>query len=219
MKEYKIEMEDALVNDLINQAYKILSKSDINSERENLRNIFQQIACWKGDGSKDEEFYEAFQKVILSMASLDFSARLPLSKEVKSVQNLISYSINMVNEELEERAFPKALVELMLKELQLRNTVVIGTDANGEVKLFYTDRKELFPAKPAFKGLNISMFFESMDDINGLIRKGGIEKGIEVAMVFGYKGKVTLRIANPSWLKISEGSVYIVSIPEDNIKK
>ena len=203
--------QEVLVDNLLNEAYEILSKSEnLNNDREKLTQIFKQLAIWKGDGSEGEQYFEAYQRVILAMAVLDFTQKLPISDEVKSIQNLFSYTLNTLNEELEDKVFPKALVYGMLKELELKDTVVIGTDINNRIKFFHTDRESLFPAFESFCNQNINIFFEDIESINNRIRKEIIEKGIEVKMKFGYSGNVTLKIVNPSYLKASEGSLYIV---------
>lgn len=208
--------EDLLIDLLLKEAYEILNTSEnLNVEREKLTRIFNQIASWKGDNSEDEQYYDAFQKVILAMAMFDFSKRLPISFEIKSIQNFFSITINSLNEILEDKIFSKVLVSKILKGLNLQNTIVIGTDAHGKINFFETDQEKRFPDIKSFMDQNVSIFFEEMKVIDELIQKEGTEQSMKVKIKFGYTGIVDLKIVTSSWLNRTEGIVYIITLPSE----
>lgn len=210
------QKEEVLIDILLKEAYEILNNSEnLNTERDKLTRIFNQIASWKGDNSEDEQYYDAFQNVILSMAMFDFSKRLPISFEVKSIQNFFSITINSLNEILEDKIYSKALVSKIIQGLNPQNTVIVGTDVQGKINFFYTDKESLFPDFKSFINQNISIFFEDMKKIEGMIHTQNIEEGIPVKMKFGYMGTAHLKIATSSWFNRSEGFVYIFTLPEE----
>ena len=207
--------EEIFMDNLLKEAYEILNKSEnLNGEREKLTRIFNQIATWKDGNNEDDQYFDAFQKVILSMISFDFTKRLPISFELKSVQNFFSVTLNSLNDELQDKIVSKALVYKMLKELPLKNIVVLGTDAEGKINFFHTDLKSNFPDYKFFNNQYINIFFENMGEINNHIQKAGMEKWMNAKLRFGYKGLVNLKVVTSSWLQKTEGLLYIVELPD-----
>jgi hypothetical protein len=210
--------EEILMDNLLKEAYEILNKSEnLNGEREKLTSILNKIAIWKEDTGEDEKYYDAFQKVILSMAMFDFTKRLPVSFEQKSVQNFFSVTLNSLNDELQDKIVSKALMSKMLKELPLKNIVVVGTDILGKINFFHTNEPSTFPDLNFFNNQNINVLFEDMEDINNQIQREATE--FNTKLKFGYKGIVHVKITASSWLHRLGGLLYIITIPENNQSK
>lgn len=214
MGVFEKQTDSIYFDQILKQAYEILEKADLNSERENLKKVLKNIAKWTEDGGDDEKYFEEFNKFIISMVALNFSAQLPICEEAKSVQNVFSLGLNMVNEELKERVISKQLVLLLLQELNLKNCLVIGTDPEGSINFLYTDKEGRFPVFDSIKGQNIKAIISNLDEVSSSIAKHGIGNGMEITLTIGNVGPVLLKIAKTSWLQGSEGSMYIFQLPE-----
>ncbi len=207
--------EGIFVDTLLKEAYEILNNSkNLNGEREKLTRIFNQIAEWKDDNSEDANYYEAYQEIIFSMAKFDFSKRLPINAQVKSVENFFSVTINSLNDEFENKVLSKKMLVQLLNGLPLQNVVFIGTNTDGKINFFHTNKKSLFPNADAFMQQNIEVFFTDMQEINNQLQLQGFEKDIPVQLRVGYKGIAKLKIATASWMRKSEGLFYIITLPE-----
>lgn len=198
------------VDKLLEEAHSILNSSnDLNSNREKLTSILDKIVSWKDDGNRDEQYFHRFERMMSSMSMLDFSKRLPISSTNKSLQNLISHSLNMVNEELEEKVFSKALLDEIMKELDLKDKILIVTNYEGIIKVIYTGLKE-FPTK-GYEGQKLDVFFEDMDKIKQ-IQLFEPKESIETILKTGYSGTVKVKIRSTPY-KLSEGIAYIIQTP------
>ena len=197
---------------LLEEAHSILHTSkDLNNYREKLTNIMETIVSWKEDGSSDEVYFNHFQEMMVSMSALNFSKRLPISNTQKSLQNLISYSLNMVNQELQEKAFAKALLVSIFKEINLSNTLIIATNYDGIVQFLFSSIPE-FPTS-GFEGMKVEDFFTDLKKINHIQLYEPIES-ITNQLKFGnYTSPVKVKIRSTPF-KVSEGYAYIVKTIE-----
>lgn len=202
--------EKTAVDKLLEEAHAILNSSgDLNSNREKLSSILDRIVSWKDDGDRDEQYFHRFERMMSSMSMLDFSKRLPINSTNKSLQNLISHSLNMVNEELEEKVFSKALLDEIMKELDLKEKILIVTNYDGIVKVVYSGIQG-FPTK-GYEGQKLDAFFEDMEKIKH-IQLFEPKESIETILKAGYSGTVKVKIRSTPY-KLSEGIAYIIQIP------
>ncbi|GAL83135.1 hypothetical protein MYP_361 [Sporocytophaga myxococcoides] len=208
------KLDEHLLDNLLKEAYQILNHStDLNEDREKLTNILNNLVYWTNEQNHLENYFNEFQRMICLMASLDFSGRLSLNPSLKTFQNLISVSLNTLNEELEDKVFPKALVRLTIDKLGLKNTVIIQTNKDGYIKLFHTDRTDLYPDAELFDNLQISAFIEDMEEVEKKIFSAGTDQIFKVKLKSGYKDDAILKIATNQFYNISEGTVYIIQLP------
>jgi hypothetical protein len=207
--------DEILMDNLLQEAYRILNNSEnLNGDREKLTGILNQMARWNEDHNcEDQQYFDKFTDVVLSMTKLDFSKRLPVYDDQKSVQNFFSITINSLNEELEEQIYSRVLIKKLLQSLPLQQTIVIGTNAAGYVNFLHSENTSLLPPFEALKEQHVKVFFDDMNVIQELIQQQGLEKEITVNMVLGYTGPVNLRIITASWFHNTEGHFYIVTLP------
>jgi hypothetical protein len=203
--------DQIVIDRLYAEAIAILDNSnDLNAEREKLKSFWDKVAKWKDDNSKDEIFFEQLQKMLVAMAGLDFSKRLQISSIQKSFQNLMAYSMNHLNEELEEKVFPLYLLSEIMKEIALTDTIIVSTDYDGNIKHIFTSVKG-FPTQ-GYQGKPLSILFEDMKVIEDL-QLLGPRNAVRAKLKFGYHGDVTVKIRS-TMFKISEGLAYIINIPK-----
>jgi hypothetical protein len=215
MDNISSKLDEHLLDNLLKEAYQILNHStDLNEDREKLTNILNNLVYWTNDQTQLEGYFNEFQRVICAMASLDFTGRLSLTPSLKTFQNLISVSLNTLNEELEEKVFPKALVSLMTEQLELKNTIIIQANKNSLIKFFYTDRNDLYPNAELFENLPIDAFIENLEDVEERLRIEGNKHAFKVRLKSGYKDDVQLKVVTTPLLKISQGTVYIIQLPQ-----
>lgn len=197
---------------LLQEAHAILNSSkDLNSDREKLTNILETIVAWKADGSSDDIYFNHFQEMMVSMSSLNFSKRLPINSNQKSLQNLISYSLNMVNQELAEKAFPKALLFPIFKELELKQNLIIVTNYEGIIQFLFSSIDQ-FPTS-GFEGKKVEEFFTDLDQINYLQLYEPIESITNQLQFGNYTSPVKVKIRSTPF-KLAEGFAYIVKANE-----
>ncbi len=214
MEKIAGKLDEHVFDNLLKEAYQILNNStDLNEDREKLTNILNSLVYWTNEQNHSEGYFNEFQRTICLMASLDFSGRLSLNPSLKTFQNLISISLNTLNEELEDKVFPKELVRLTIDKLGLKNTVIIHTNRDGYIKLFHTDRTDLYPDAELFDNLQIGDFVEHMDEVDKKILTTGIDQIFKVRLKSGYKDDAILKVATNQFYKISEGTVYIIQLP------
>jgi hypothetical protein len=208
------KLDEHVFDNLLKEAYQILNNStDLNEDREKLTNILNSLVYWTNEQNHSEDYYNEFQRTICLMASLDFSGRLPLNPALKTFQNLISVSLNTLNEELEDKVFPKDLVRLTIDKLGLKNTILIHTNRDGYIKLFHTDRTDLYPDSESFENLQINAFVEHMDEVEKKMLIAGNDQIFKVKLKSGFNDDAILKVASNQFYKISEGSVYIIQLP------
>jgi len=214
MENITSKLDDHLLDNLLKEAYQILNNStDLNEDREKLTSILNNLVYWTNEQNHLEDYFNEFQRVICLMASLDFSGRLSLNPSLKTFQNLISVSLNTLNEELEDKVFPKDLVRRTIDKLGLKNTIIIQADKNGYIKLFHTDRIDLYPNTETFDNLLISAFVKNMDEVEKKILAMGTDQIFKVKLKSGYEDDAILKVARNQFYKISEGTVYIIQLP------
>ena len=196
---------------LLGEAKEILRCEDLNSQRERLVSIFDRIVQWREEESKDSRFFDQFQEMMMAMMSLNFSKKLPINTNQKSLQNLISYSLNMVNQELQDKTFSKVLFFTILKELDLKDKIIIITDYQGIIQFVFTGIVELPSIPNGFEGKKLNDFFDNMKKIDDLSLYEPIE-GTKVNFIFGEnKRPVNVKLRSTPF-KISEGLAYIVEL-------
>lgn len=214
MENISNKLDEHLLDNLLKEAYQILNNStDLNKDREKLTSILNNLVYWTNEQNHLEDYFNEFQRIICSMASLDFSSKLPLNPSLKTFQNLISVSLNTLNEELEDKVFPKELVRLTIDKLELKNTIIIQADKEGYIKFFHTDRIDLYPNIEFYDNLLIGAFIENMDEIEKKIVTSGTNQIFKAKLKFGHKDDAILKVATNQFYKISEGTVFIIQFP------
>ena len=209
MEKEKINTQDRIaIDSLLNEANNIINSShDLNGDREKLSSILNQIVHWKDDGRKEEDFFYKFQDMITAMSLLNFSKRLPINKSFKNFQNMLAISLNHLNEELEEKVFSSVLLRAILEEFDLKDIMIVVTNYDGTIKLFYSGVKDL--SFKGYEGKKLDELFESMEPIQYL-NNFEPEESKGAVLKFGQKVKVKIR-STP--YKLSEGIAYIIQIP------
>jgi hypothetical protein len=211
MRKDKLNTQDNVAVDrLLDEVNAILhSSNDLNADREKLSSIFSRIVHWKEDGGRDDKYFNHFQEMMMSMASLNFSKRLPLNSNQKSLQNLISYSLNWVNQQLEEKAFSKGLYDTILKEFELKDHLIIITNYDGIVQSFFSNL-DGFPTN-GFEGKHIDVLFQDKEKIKNL-QTFEPKESIEMNMDFGgFSRTVKVKVRSTPF-KVSEGIAFIVQL-------
>jgi hypothetical protein len=210
-----LSKEEHQMEALLKQASEILKgTSDLNTQKEKLENLFEEIMYWKKEeNNKYEEQYNQFFKMLEAMCKLDFSKRISVDT-IKTFPNFIAVGLNMVNEELEESVLPKKMIRALIEAMDLKNTILVITDPNGLITFLHSDIDEPYFSEEALLGQGINVFFqEDFQSIDSRLKKEGTLKSMQVNMTYNAVGPVTLRSALPTMVNSFEGLAYVITIP------
>ena len=208
------DKEKITINNLLQEAYRVLEQSNQFSTEAQLKlgQVFNQIASWSGNHNPEEQYYEDFQNTILAMTQLDFTQRLALTSNIKSIQNFFSVAINTLNEKLQDKAISNNLLSNLLATFDIKRTILIGTDKDDVVIFFQTSEKTI----PNIKGQKIDIFF---DDFNGFIEKmsmKGFNGWLNVKLNNIHLGHVLATMVFPPSGESSNMILYAIKLPESN---
>lgn len=206
--------EKIIFNKLLDEAYDILKKSEEFSpeQRAKLASIFNQIASWTGNHNPEEQYYEDFQNTILAMTQLNFTQRLALTSNIKSIQNFFSVAINTLNEKLQDKVVSNSLLSNLLDTLSIKDTLVIGTDKNGVINFSKIAQKDI----SNICGKCIDDFFHNPLDLIEQVGSQGLNNWLNIQLKGIYDGVAQVKLVFPAWEENSNTILYIIKLPESN---
>ena len=168
-------LEDQQMYQLLSSAKDILDNKE-NEWNENQKKIFAvlediiEIGFQKGLLDK---YFENYDKTVDSMINLDFSSRIPLTQEDKSLdmsnQNLLNYftnTMNLVNEELEGKVISKSLVQSLIN-VTGKSQVIFMTDMSDKIKFISQCACLFYNLDDSYTNTPISQFFDNFDNLKG----------------------------------------------------
>lgn len=202
---------------LLDEVNEILKGSgDLNKEKDRLGTIYEEMMYWENkENEQHEEYYRQISDMLKAMFKLDFSKRLSLGTP-KSLVHFISLGLNMLNEELNAKAFPVKMFRALLEGLDLKkNTLLLVTNTEGFITFIHTNIDKPHFTEEALLGQSIAVLFkEDFKTIDSLFKKEGTLKSLEVNMAFDNTGSVLLRLVLPTMMDSFEGIAYVITIPE-----
>jgi hypothetical protein len=184
---------------------------DLNSEKESILGMIEQVDYLVG---KHDEYCEQIEEVLGAMAEFDFSKKLGSCQEDdNNLINIVSQGLNMLNEELAEKAINKNILRSLL-EVLCPDKIILITDNKNNI-IFTTN----FPQFEDFneeelRGKPIGFLLNQYDLIIHLMRVESLTKPININL--NWKGN-----AYPSSLRINlalskqnnlEGIIYLLEL-------
>ncbi|MBC7451819.1 MAG: hypothetical protein H7259_10055 [Cytophagales bacterium] len=206
------------VQDIIEEVNALLNNEiDIDKDqKEKIKSLLNQADFLI---SRYDERYEYFDKVLMNMAMLDFSDKLPVENtEEDPFFACMSNALNMLNEEFYHVVLSKNLVHTAIESLELPNTILIFTDVNGKIKFLSNNVDETKGNlrninEKSIMDQNIHVLFNDYDFIEKCITKNIAIK--DSAAEIRWEGNfipVTLSVRISTYKNRIDGLIYIVKI-------
>jgi len=192
------------------QVEKLLTEDEALKDNKNvtsLKNILKLIV----NEEAFHTYYQDFNDVLISMAEMDFTKRLSI-ENTGDLFSYISTAINLLNEELAEKAVPKYLLQQVLDMLPEASVMV-----DREKSIQYINSK--FTALTGFEiselnGQSISLIFPpnyTQERLKGFI-VGDVTIVFTKRKDFPFKGiKLAMRSVNDAQEELSG---YVITMKE-----
>jgi len=215
----KLDMKDRFnspVQEIIGEVHDLLNDEIGIDEhhKSRIKSLLNQADFLIG---RYDERYEKFDKVLLAMATLDFSHKLAVDNaDEEPFFTCLSNALNMLNEEFYHVVLSKNLVQTAFRTLSLPNSIVIITDAKGKIKFL---SNEIDPSKGLLASIsgkiledqNINLLFDEYSIIERQIEQKASIQNISVKIC--WEGRVvpaelTVSVANSKGRV--DGLVYVI---------
>ena len=189
----------------------ISSKGDLNTEKDRIRRMIEQVDYLVG---KHDEYCEEIYTMLSAMVEFDFSKRLTSCEEDdNNLINVISQGLNMLNEEFKEKAMNKHIVHTVLDTIAFDKLVII-TDSKNNI-IFAKGNKLPEFKEDNLKGKSISTLFNQYELIVHLMRVESLSKNINLNMIWEEASiPVSLRIGLTMNGNKIDGVTYIIDVHE-----
>ena len=211
---------------LMEQAYALLNKSGSTMDGE-VNEALEKILLLRNSQDKIQKAFNNFSEVATSIMELDFSKRSILPPSLRDNANLFNYfsqTLNMINEELEQRVISKKITDniiTQLSDLSFNNSssFVIVTDKKGFITFVNNSIEETSGLKSEqWYGREITSIFEDGKAIGEKLTTENQIKDLSVNLSLNngnlkLGGKLNAFISKNEMGQI-EGMVYLFSSPK-----
>lgn len=218
---FKDHTESKQMQNLLEQAKAILDNSaDLNRDKLKLGRLLDEIMHWTKEGDEQfNQYYNDFCNTITAMINLDFSRKLP-EQYSKTIFSFMTLGLNILNEELFGKITSTRMLHSILTSLNLSNTAIILTNAQGQIIFVHSKVKNLFVGEDMLFGQPMSVIIDDFGTLDKKFKTEGFSKGVDVKIKFGNETEqiVTLNVAIPSVLSLSEGVAYILTLSDKQVE-
>lgn len=166
---------------------------------------------WNKNQENFEKYYTHFSNMIVRMQDFDFSYKFP-QQSAQTIFDFVASGLNIVNEELEEKAFQVQgiAIRTFIELLGIKDVSVIITDNKGIIRFIYKDETLFNMSIPT--GSHISTLLTNTSClIEKLKEDGDLDEFISIMNKKGEVIKVNLSarlVQNHSGL--SSGAIYTI---------
>ena len=134
MDDLELSRQYGILSVMQEQLDKIITDSEtLNEDDAIYYHAIKKLIDFKLNEDEVKRQFKDFQDVIIATAKMDFSQRIHIENE-KDLFSYIACGLNMLNEELEDQAMPKAVHESVMEYvIKEKPDYVILTDASAKI--------------------------------------------------------------------------------------
>lgn len=186
------------------------SELDLNNEKDSLLKMIEQVDYLVG---KHDHYCDEIDAALSSMVEFDFTKRLNCTeRDDNNLINVISQGLNMLNEELYERAINKNIIRTLLDSIASTKLIIV-TDGKNNITFAHGKQLDGFK-EDELRGKSISTLFDHYELIIHLMRVESLSNSININMLWkGITIPVSLKIAMSMKYSKIEGIIYIIDFP------
>lgn len=185
------------------------TEADLNSEKESILKMIEQVDSLVG---KHDSYCDEIDAVLSAMINFDFSKRLPSHQEDdNNLIHAISQGLNILNEELYEKAINKTVVRSLLDSIASTKLIIVTDNKNN---IIFANGKKLEGFKEDdLRGKPISTLFDHYELIIHLMKVESLSNNINMDMMWkGASLPVSLKIGISMNLNKIEGIIYVIDL-------